>query len=521
MGSSQDTEELNLQMSKEKKERTSCLTVFSGLSLYCPSKQSEVFRLFHKNGGAKNLRRLYSRFAEAQEKFRQGNPTSLDLGSNLSLSAEWWKPLSDLSIALNAGSIPKEVNEEVQAACEEFAAAKYSREAFDKFAIEVRGILAGHEKVLRLVEDSILKSPEVWEKMHEYLSSQQDPAKVDESGKWAAAPGRWLKRRMTSPFADASALKAAIYSNKTKMLCDAHGFGQSDVNCTFLESIMAHRESLQEVISAYGLTDPRSLDTRVRLAINLSDIGIALDDKEKISKAMREFEFAIKEYESRDQSAQALYEQFVLRSYGDGKYIELNRLDTRFKDLRKSLMANTVGPGKLALHGHMVEVLNKSGRCKSISTGHKVPKATLKALKKYKSLRKWSYPPDLHPDVLRAIWGLYKNDNVQAALVKMSYTMRLAVALSRDAEYAEESINICREVLEHARLLPWVGTAAHTLTASFLFDLLRGALEVNPAGGEYRAEHGIAPVISRPFATYTSSGCRHSGNAHRKGCGGR
>lgn len=78
------------------------------------------------------------------------------------------------------------MNEEVRAACEEFAAAKYSREAFDKFAVEVRGLLAGHEKVLRLVEDSILKSPEVWEKMHEYLSSQQDPAKVDESGKWAA-----------------------------------------------------------------------------------------------------------------------------------------------------------------------------------------------------------------------------------------------------------------------------------------------------------------------------------------------
>lgn len=81
------------------------------------------------------------------------------------------------------GSVPTEVHEKLQAASKDFAAVKCSREAFDKFAVEAKGLLAGHDEALRLVEKTILKSPEVWEKMHEYMVSQKQQVDVEESGK--------------------------------------------------------------------------------------------------------------------------------------------------------------------------------------------------------------------------------------------------------------------------------------------------------------------------------------------------
>lgn len=77
------------------------------------------------------------------------------------------------------GSIPKEVNDKLQAATRDFALADYSRAAFEKFAIEARSLLVAHDEALRLVEDTLLKTPEVWDKMHEYAVSKQ--GKKDES----------------------------------------------------------------------------------------------------------------------------------------------------------------------------------------------------------------------------------------------------------------------------------------------------------------------------------------------------
>lgn len=69
----------------------------SGQQCATPPTQAPVTQAFDKEA-------FLQRYAEAQAKFRQGNPAALDPGSNLSLPAEWWKPLGDLSIVMNAVS---------------------------------------------------------------------------------------------------------------------------------------------------------------------------------------------------------------------------------------------------------------------------------------------------------------------------------------------------------------------------------------------------------------------------------
>lgn len=58
------------------------------------------------------------------------------------------------------------------AACQEFIAAEYSRAALEKFTSEARTLLASHEKALQLVEDTILKNPNIWDQMHEHVTAK-------------------------------------------------------------------------------------------------------------------------------------------------------------------------------------------------------------------------------------------------------------------------------------------------------------------------------------------------------------
>lgn len=58
-------------------------------------------------------------------------------------------------------------------ACREFAATDYSRTAFEKFSAKVRILLAGHERVLQMIEASILKNPSVWDQMHEHVIARK------------------------------------------------------------------------------------------------------------------------------------------------------------------------------------------------------------------------------------------------------------------------------------------------------------------------------------------------------------
>lgn len=77
---------------------------------------------------------------------------------------------------------PKSVNEKLAVACQEFAAADYSRKALDKFSTEARALLAGHEKALQLIEATILKNPSVWDQMHEHAMTKNRDGRGKEEG---------------------------------------------------------------------------------------------------------------------------------------------------------------------------------------------------------------------------------------------------------------------------------------------------------------------------------------------------
>ncbi|KAM7214447.1 hypothetical protein V8F06_010204 [Rhypophila decipiens] len=125
-----------------------------------------------------------ARAAEVQDQLRQQNPDLQASDVDLKLSSGWWQPIFDLSTLIDTlrglqlnnrqESLPKDVNEKLQAACKDFAVANYSREALSKFSSEASALLAGHDEALRLFESTILKNPGVWDKMHEHAIGKQE-----------------------------------------------------------------------------------------------------------------------------------------------------------------------------------------------------------------------------------------------------------------------------------------------------------------------------------------------------------
>ena len=79
-------------------------------------------------------------------------------------------------------SLPKDVNDELMSACQDFKDANYSREALNRLAADARTLLAGHEEALRLFEGTILKTPGVWDRMHERAEERQNIANKNGDG---------------------------------------------------------------------------------------------------------------------------------------------------------------------------------------------------------------------------------------------------------------------------------------------------------------------------------------------------
>ncbi|KAM7194940.1 hypothetical protein V8F33_006982 [Rhypophila sp. PSN 637] len=128
-----------------------------------------------------NEERFLKHLTQVQAEFRNEYPDLPASGSDLKLETQWWRAIGDFSATMNHGSVPKETNEALQAASKAFKEKNYSREAFEKFAVEARTLLADHHAALRVIEETILKNPEVWEKMREYVLSQPKNPEEDKN----------------------------------------------------------------------------------------------------------------------------------------------------------------------------------------------------------------------------------------------------------------------------------------------------------------------------------------------------
>ncbi|KAK4207913.1 hypothetical protein QBC37DRAFT_432736 [Rhypophila decipiens] len=125
-----------------------------------------------------NEERFLKHLTKVQEEFRKEYPNLPASDSDLKVETQWWRAIGDFSAVMNNGSVPKEINEALQAASKAFKEENYSREAFEKFAVEAKTLLADHHEALRVMEETILKNPDVWEKMREYsLSKPEKPEK--------------------------------------------------------------------------------------------------------------------------------------------------------------------------------------------------------------------------------------------------------------------------------------------------------------------------------------------------------
>ncbi|KAH0525705.1 hypothetical protein TsFJ059_009127 [Trichoderma semiorbis] len=111
------------------------------------------------------------RATAVQERLLRENPDMSEAELDLKLSTGWYKPAFDLSQVLNE-SVPKDIQDKLVAACQEFIAAECSRAALEKFRSEARTLLASHEKALQLVEDTLLKNPNIWDQMHEHVTAK-------------------------------------------------------------------------------------------------------------------------------------------------------------------------------------------------------------------------------------------------------------------------------------------------------------------------------------------------------------
>ncbi|KAH8125235.1 hypothetical protein LI328DRAFT_167485 [Trichoderma asperelloides] len=114
-----------------------------------------------------------ARAVAAQDQLRQQNPDLIEDELDLKLSTGRWEKAFMLPAATEK-FVPKDVNNELQAACGEFAAANYSRKALDRFRAKTHTVLAGHQEALQLIETIILKSSKVWDQMHEHVLSKQN-----------------------------------------------------------------------------------------------------------------------------------------------------------------------------------------------------------------------------------------------------------------------------------------------------------------------------------------------------------
>ncbi|KAL6909191.1 hypothetical protein GGI43DRAFT_379995 [Trichoderma evansii] len=113
-----------------------------------------------------------ARAAAAQDQLRQQNPDLTEAELDLKLSTGW---LDKVFLVADAEkSVPKETHDELQAACLEFVAASYSRNALDVFAAKARTILADHQETLQLIETTVLNKPEAWDQMHKHAISKQN-----------------------------------------------------------------------------------------------------------------------------------------------------------------------------------------------------------------------------------------------------------------------------------------------------------------------------------------------------------
>jgi len=281
---------------------------------------------------------------------------------------------------------------------------------------------------------------------------------------------------------DAARLNAAVHSKITKVLCDRSGFGPADFK-HFDESIHAHRSALQTAVDVLGPEHPTTTDCRMRLAIVLSDVGVALNREEAISEARLFFH-------KMETNPQAKYCAYTLAVNNDEEVSDED-VHSAFDNLRSWLVGDKIThhPGDLALRVQLAELLlNNDGR------HSRARKALLKAKKEFHSLReRWVSNPNHHPDILRATdayatlqyernrpyeevartrqlnwWAVQTHRKGSQASALVRYKSNLALALSGYVEHRAEAIAMVEDavretVLRDGRL--------HISTARYSTDL--------------------------------------------------
>ena len=318
----------------------------------------------------------------------------------------------------------------------------------------------------------------------------EDPGYLEESRQLTdelSARARESSGDRPAELVDAARLSAAVQSKVTKLLCDWHGFGVEDFH-RFDQAIEAHRSVLQVATEILGSEHPLAEDSRMRLAIVLSDVGVALRREEAIVEARLLFQ-------RMESSPQADYWRYALALANDEEVSD-DEMHSAFEKLRVWLVGDTmaVHPGDLALRWHLAEVLLHCD-------GHhnRARTALSETKKKFHSLRKgWALSPDHHPDMLRATntyatlqytrdmphvgvartrelnwWAALTHRKESQASTLARYKMSLAVALSSYEEHRAESVAIAEDAARatmrrHGRL--------HRATALYVgsFGFLNG-----------------------------------------------
>lgn len=258
---------------------------------------------------------------------------------------------------------------------------------------------------------------------------------------------------------DVARLKAAVQSKEIRRLC-GHGFGMGDFE-RFDRAIQVHRSVLETATQMFESDHPVVEDCQMRLAIILSDVGVALDREEAITEARHVFQ-------KMKNSPQADYWGYALALENDEEVSD-DQMHSAFTKFRCWLVGDTtaVHPGDLALGVHLADLLlNRRGR-------HiQARKALTKTKKAFLSLRKgWALDPAHHPDVLRAMdvyatlkhhlpyrevaqarqlnwWAALVHQTKSQASILDRYKISLALALSSYEEYRPESVAIAESVLQ-------------------------------------------------------------------------
>lgn len=267
-------------------------------------------------------------------------------------------------------------------------------------------------------------------------------------------------------FVMALQLSGVIHSKKTQYLCHSRGFEPKDYE-GFEESINVHRSALEAAIIHLSPTHPVAIGARTRLAIVLSDVGIALNKDEYLSAASHLFKSTMQSDETKNE-VHAYYPDALNFTCGKKK-TQLSIIQSSYEKMRQCILVDVEGhPGDLALQEHFINLLLQ------VPGQYDFERERLKnSIEKHCALRrKWSTKPDFHPDILRATklygdlecrrgrtyegiallrqlnwWApqIFREEHQKQII--MRYRMDLALVLCTQKEYLPKSLNISKEVL--------------------------------------------------------------------------